>query len=278
MELILQIKLTKKRGIHKKEFIDPSEELDSFSGAISRSAILQTFIAIILKLMKHHLFLILPLVAMAATAARSQIAAIAFHPDYRASAATTDFNTDFAEAFKLEAFLGASASLASGDYIDYQKSFHDVVENGTEFSGAIQPVYMATGGLQARYTPFEDGILEKLGVSLGLQYVQKGFTSKFHATHTSPLVYTDVTDYKETFRHNYLAVPVQVRWGTKWFATLGLSFFRHLSSTKIQKLYREQSERNPEVGRGQVAYRFPARRRRSTGRAAGGSGARQLRR
>ena len=60
-------------------------------------------------------------------------------------------------------------------------------------------------------------------------------------THSPTSEYTDVTDYKEIYRHNYWTVPVQVRWGEKWFATLGASFSRHLNSSKTQKLRREQS-------------------------------------
>ena len=154
---------------------------------------------------------------------------------------TTELNTDLNTALKIEAFLGASASYAHGEFIDYQKIFHDVAEEGTVFNGGIRPTLAVSGGVQLRYIPFSEGILKNLGVSLGVQYLQKGFTNQFKMTHTPPEGYKDETDYKEIYRHHYWSVPLQVRWGQKWFATLGATFHQHLSSSKTQKLHREQS-------------------------------------
>lgn len=211
--------------------------------------------------MKHCLLLILPLWVAATSVARSQIASAEFPVRDKALAhsSTSPFKparvglaerhrppssidfTDFSSAFSAELFLGGSASLASGDFIDYQRSFHDVVETGTVVEGAIQPIFMVTGGVQARLMPFDDDVLENLGVSFGFQYVQKGFVNQFSMTYTSPTDYTDVTEFRETYRHHYLALPLQFRWGLKWFGTLGFSFYQHLGSTKAQELDRKQS-------------------------------------
>ncbi len=148
---------------------------------------------------------------------------------------------DFESAVMIEPHLGVTSSFAYGDYIDYQRSFLDVEEEGTKFSGGIQPIVFGTLGLQVRVMPFKDNILKNLGFSAGIQYVQKGFASKFKLDYTSQSDFTDVTKYKEIYRHNYLSFPFQVRWGTKWFGTMGLSFSGHIRSTKTQKLTHEQS-------------------------------------
>jgi hypothetical protein len=148
---------------------------------------------------------------------------------------------NYSSMLVIEPFIGATASLPRGDYIDYHKSFHSVVEEGTVFKGSIHPVYWGTLGFQLRYTPFEDDLLSNLSISVGLQYLQKGFVNQFNMTHTPAMGYKDVTDYKETYRHHYLAVPVQLRWGKKWFGTLGLSSVRHQRSTKEQSLKHKQS-------------------------------------
>jgi hypothetical protein len=145
--------------------------------------------------------------------------------------------------FSFELYWGASASLAYGEFINYHKSFHDVAEEGTVFNGAILPVVWGTAGVQARVTPFSfsRGQLNNLGVFMGLQYVQQGFVNQFKMTHTSPLNYTDVSNFRETYRHNYLAIPIQIRWGQRWFGTLGVTAFRHIGSNKTQSLRREVS-------------------------------------
>lgn len=153
------------------------------------------------------------------------------------SGASTSLN------LRLEPFLGASACMATGDFIDYQKSFHSVSEAGTTFKGGIRPLVMGTGGVQVRYLPFGEstGDLSKLSLSLGIQYLQKGFVNQFKMTHDSPLGYNDVMDYREVYRHHYLSFPLQLRWGETWFGLLGLSFSSHFSSQRDQVLKREQS-------------------------------------
>jgi hypothetical protein len=141
--------------------------------------------------------------------------------------------------FSLEPYLGASASLARGELVDYQRAFLDVSETGTDFRGGIRPLVMGTGGLQVRVSPFSGG-LEHLSFSLGLQYLQTGFRSQFEMTHNSPAAFTDVIRYNEIYRHNYWAVPIHVRWGGRVFASLGATFCNHVNSTRTQKLYHKQ--------------------------------------
>lgn len=145
------------------------------------------------------------------------------------------------QGFRIEPFIGATASFAGGELIDYYKSFHSLSESGTEFKGAIQPLPMGTAGVQLRYHHFDSGILENLSASVGLQYLQKGFINQFRMEHNAPTNYTDLNDYREVYRHHYLTIPVQVRWGQKWFATLGLSFSQHINTSRTQRLERAQS-------------------------------------
>jgi Outer membrane protein beta-barrel domain len=151
------------------------------------------------------------------------------------------FNTDFKSGLKIEAFIGASASFAYGSYIDYQKSFHGVAEAGSTINASIKPIFWGTAGVQARYNFLTDAPFDQLGISLGLQYIQKGFDNQFVSTYTSPENYVDVTTYIERYKLNYLAIPLQLRWGQKYFGSLGVSFNFHLWNTRYQKLTREQS-------------------------------------
>lgn len=147
-----------------------------------------------------------------------------------------------APKFRLEAIVGATASLAYGDFIDYQSSFHNVVEQGTEFKGRIVPQPAPTLGVQARLSPFKEGQLQALSFSVGLQYLQRGFRNHYNTTYTpAEENYTDKTKYLESYRHHYLAIPLQARWGNKWFGTFGFTINRHVDSGKKQKLFREVS-------------------------------------
>lgn len=150
-------------------------------------------------------------------------------------------SSELSSSFRVEALLGVTSSFAYGDYIDYHRSFLSVEEEGTEFKGGIRPIIFGTAGIQARIMPFKNELLQNLGFSIGLQYVQKGFLSRFKMNYTSASDFSDVLEYKEIYRHHYLAVPVQARWGKKWFGTVGLSFSRHLTSTRVQKMKHDQS-------------------------------------
>lgn len=154
---------------------------------------------------------------------------------------TFNFNTDVRSALKVEPYLGGSASIAFGDYIDYHRSFLGGSEEGSKFGGSILPLPMVTGCVQARYALFTDGILESLNLSVGLQYMQRGFINRFHMRHDFSSGITDKSTYREIYRHNYLAVPVHLRWGTKWFITVGGVLGLHINSTRAQILNREQS-------------------------------------
>ncbi|MDX1910134.1 MAG: hypothetical protein SFV22_01545 [Saprospiraceae bacterium] len=158
---------------------------------------------------------------------------------------------------RLEVILGATASLATGDFIDYQSSFHNVVEQGTVFNGRIMPQPAPTLGLQARLSPFRDGDLQALSFSVGLQYLQRGFRNHYNTTFTpDESDYTDKTKYLESYRHHYLSIPLQARWGNKWFGTFGFVINRHVDSGRKQKLFREVS--------GQDAYNGGFETRSST--------------
>lgn len=141
---------------------------------------------------------------------------------------------------KIEAMLGATGSLAYGKFIDYHSTFNDVVEQGTVFNGHVYPQMAPTFGLQTRVLPFKDGKLRALSFSIGMQYQQRGFRHHYNTTYTpTEATYTDLTKYVESYRHHYLAVPLQARWGKKWFGVLGFTINRHFDSGFKQKLVRE---------------------------------------
>ncbi len=146
--------------------------------------------------------------------------------------------------FNLDLALGGTASLPYGELVDHYRSFHSVSESGTTFEGSIKPLFFGTAGLRARYYPFREGPLEKLGFMAGIQYLQRGLVNHFQMEHIPTKGYTDVTFYKETYRHHYAMVPFQVSWGWNWFATMGVAYTRHISSAKSQLLERSQSGDN----------------------------------
>ena len=150
-------------------------------------------------------------------------------------------SSDISSALSFELFLGGTASFAHGDYIDYHRSFLSVEEEGTEFNGGIRPLIFGTAGIQAVVTPFKTEPLQNLGFSIGLQYVQKGFQSRFKMKYTSPADFTDLIDYTEIYQNHYVTIPIQVRYGKKWFGTLGLSISRQIISTRSQKMKHNQS-------------------------------------
>ncbi|MBR9923330.1 MAG: hypothetical protein GYB31_21060 [Bacteroidetes bacterium] len=148
---------------------------------------------------------------------------------------------DFDPVFYLEAFIGGTASFVHGEYATYQKSFHAVFEEGTDFTGSLTPLFFGTAGIKLRFVPFEDNVMENFSLSFGMQYLQGGFTNKYRAVHESDQNFTDITDFQETYRHHYLAFPLEFRWGTKFYGSIGVNFCAHLTSGKSHVLEREQS-------------------------------------
>lgn len=193
--------------------------------------------------MKNMLILLVFWVAMTGTLVVQAQNSSAGSADAQAAKQTVsfEFNTDWKEALKFEAFIGFSASFGHGSYIDYQKSFHGVSEAESVINGSIQPILFGTVGVQARYQLFKEGGLSPLQFSLGLQYHQKGFKNTFESAYTSPNNYTDNTKYDETYKLNYISIPIQARWGDKYFGALGFSLDYYVSGTKAQNLTREQS-------------------------------------
>jgi hypothetical protein len=189
------------------------------------------------------LILIMVWVATATTVETVKAQTILAETSATSHRANTDLsvNTDYKEALKLEPVIGFTASFAQGAFIDYQKSFHTVSEAESAVNGTIQPNLFGTIGLQARYQLFKEGTLSRLQLTLGLLYQQKGFKNKFESTYTSPMNYTDITKYEETYKLNYLSVPIQARWGNKYYGALGFSIDNYLFGSKTQKVKREQS-------------------------------------
>lgn len=150
----------------------------------------------------------------------------------------------FSPGFYLEPMIGISASYPGGAYADYHRSFHDVLEEGTVFQGSLNPLLFGTAGIQLRFTPSTDdyGLLRLFSLHIGLQYLQTGFTNIYEAEHNSASPdYQDVTRYRETYRHHYLAIPIGLRIGYRLFGSLGVTPAPHLNSSFVQRQDRSQS-------------------------------------
>jgi hypothetical protein len=140
------------------------------------------------------------------------------------------------------AFVGVSSSFVIGKYIDYQRSYHEVVEQNSEISGSIIPISMVSFGGGLRFEPFDGHYFENINIRTGFQFQQRGFTSKFSSTYNSPLQFTDKTVYKEKYSFNYLSVPLVASYELgEWYGSLGLNFDFLLSASKKEKIERSQS-------------------------------------
>jgi hypothetical protein len=151
-------------------------------------------------------------------------------------------NLDVLNTIETFAFVGLSSSFAHGKYVDYHRSFHNIVEQNSDISGSIFPKVMATFGIGGRIDPFEGHYFENVNIRTGFQFQQRGFTNKFTSTYNSPLQFTDKTVYKEKYTFNYLSVPLVASYELgEWYGSLGLNFDFLLSASKKEKLERSQS-------------------------------------
>jgi hypothetical protein len=147
--------------------------------------------------------------------------------------------------FNVDVFLGYAKNYASGDYIEYQKTYHT---QGTEIfstSGSISNFNSVAGGVQMRGFPFMDheDFKSKLSGILGVGYLRKGFTNDVQLQNNS-LNYTDITQLKEVFRANYLTTCLMVRYGRLIFLEAGINFDIFINGARSQQVVRTTSGEN----------------------------------
>lgn len=139
-----------------------------------------------------------------------------------------------ADAATIKAWInaGLAYNLASGDYFQQQEAFYQT--GSDSLPGAMERTNLMafTAGAHALYRPFatQPGFLSHLSIWAGIQYLKKGFDTKFTMANLE-VPYTDQTTFSEQYRATYLAPSVGIRFGTKYYADLGMSYDLLLSGT-----------------------------------------------
>lgn len=150
-------------------------------------------------------------------------------------------NKDFLSTQETFGFVGFSSSFVIGSFIDYHRSFHDVIEQNATINGSILPSMMATVGIGVKVQLFNGTYFENLHIRSGLLYQKRGFVNSFSSTFNSPLQFSDYTKYSEKYSFHYLSVPMIAMYdkGT-WYGMLGLNFDILLFATKKESIKRSQ--------------------------------------
>lgn len=151
-------------------------------------------------------------------------------------------NKDILNTLETFGIIGFSSAFAKGSYIDYHRSFHDVVEQNAKINGRILPSMMATVGFGVKVQPFNGAYFENIRIRSGLQYQKRGFVNSFSSTFNSPLQFTDYTKYSESYAFHYVSVPLLAMYeNEKWYGMLGLNFDILLFATKKESIERSQN-------------------------------------
>lgn len=151
-------------------------------------------------------------------------------------------NNDFLRTKEMFVFVGFSSSFVKGSYIDYHRSFHDVIEQNATIKGSILPSMMATVGIGIKVQPFNGTYFENIRIRSGLQYQKRGFVNSFSSTFISPLQFSDYTKYSEKYSFHYLSVPMLAVYERhKWYGMLGLNIDILVSANKKEVLKRSQN-------------------------------------
>jgi hypothetical protein len=149
---------------------------------------------------------------------------------------------DWAEALRMEAVVGGSASFVQGEFADYHRFFLESNEPNTVVSGGLRPIYSVALGARARYYPFADAPLSDLGVSVGISYLRRGFRNvqKFSVEDPDREV-KDKGSYVESYRMNFISIPVILTYGQSWFGEIGFTVDRMINGSRKRKLRRRVS-------------------------------------
>lgn len=127
---------------------------------------------------------------------------------------------------------GLAYNRASGNFFTQQEAFYQT--GSDSFPGTMERTHrMAfTGGAHGLFRPFasQPGLWSHLGVWAGIQYLKKGFDTKFTMRNLE-VPYTDQTVFAETFRASYLAPSLGIRLGSAYYVDLGMSYDLLLSGT-----------------------------------------------
>ncbi len=142
-----------------------------------------------------------------------------------------------------EIFIGLTSSFAFGDYMEYQRSFGDVTYPETSIKSNIKPLYSATAGYQAVFGSRDTiGPLSLFQASIGANFFRRGFRHEYTSVYEPAGLNTkDKMTFSEIYKINYLSVPLNVRYGKRWFAEAGLSYDLYFFATRKHIIDRKVS-------------------------------------
>jgi hypothetical protein len=153
-----------------------------------------------------------------------------------------ELNDDWGEALRFEVLVGGSASFIVGEFADYHQFFSESEEPNTELSGGLRPILFVTAGARAIYYPFEETPLSNLGVSLGISYLRRGFRNVQNFSVEDPdREVNDRGSFVESYRLNFVSIPVMLTYGQSWFGEIGFTIDRMLGGSRKRALSRRVS-------------------------------------
>ena len=156
-----------------------------------------------------------------------------------------------ADTLIVEAYIGGSAALSHGSFIDYHEGFADVKDPNTTFASAVKPMYFGTIGGTVVYAPFckADTKLSNLAFSVGLGYIKSGFTHSLTSVYTSPVGdLRNQTTYTTRYTMNYLIVPFTIRYGKRCYAEISYMPTRILGTRRTRTVQQEVTGQDAYAG------------------------------
>lgn len=141
--------------------------------------------------------------------------------------------------FNVDVFAGPSLNFISGPYLDIQKQYYQDSKTKFPTDGTMSSYFWFSGGAQVRINPIEDSDdpLSMISGSVGLAYLQKGFTHDVTMQNKN-LDYDDFTNLHEVFKAHYLSIPIACRFGGSLYAEGGICLDVFMNGTRTQTMNR----------------------------------------
>jgi hypothetical protein len=137
-------------------------------------------------------------------------------------------------------FIGLGVNFASGDYLEYQKSYYNTSNPRFLYNGEFTTTstQMNFGG-QVRVNPFKDftNHLSMLGFVVGGSFLQRSFSHKF-GLFNDGLPYEDQTTITEDFHSSHFLGQFMIRYGYRLYGEVGITTNMFLAGYRKQDLNR----------------------------------------
>lgn len=150
--------------------------------------------------------------------------------------------------FNVDIFIGGAKNYASGDYVEYQKSYALLSTDNFKYTSTTSDFNSMNFGIQMRGFPFMDyeDFKSKLSGIVGVAFLRKGFDNEVILENTA-LNYTDITKLKESIRANYLSSYFMARYGRLIFVEVGFTLDWFIQGTRLQEISRATSGENAYI-------------------------------